>query len=233
MNMKELKRPRAQSGAFVIARKFEHALQAGIWVVLAAMLTSAPAARGQCIAVQFNGTVAAKQTFQKRFTKGLIFRLVPEGDGWSMEVRPAHDRQGIAEYSYIVTPPYRTSNPRYIYTGWDITTLEQVLAMKKRDFAFVLDRASYLRADVDLRHILWSAAKNQYQQGLDDMSEIPVGGGELTITDAKIGRDPAQAQKPWIAEMAFTVKLTVPSGLKIVRELRKSAVAAPCPKPAP
>ena len=200
-------------------------------MVLATMLACAPAARGQCIAVQFTGSVAAKQTFQKRFTKGLIFRLVPEGDGWSMEVRPAHDRQGIAEYSYIVTPPYRTSNPRYIYTGWDITTLEQVLAVKKRDFAFVLDRASYLRADVDLSHILWSAAENQYQQGLDDMSEIPVGGGELTITDAKIGRDPAQ--KPWIAEMAFTVKLTVPSGLKIVRELRKSAVAAPCPKPAP
>ncbi len=210
-----------------------------LWGVLGSIAFCAAAAWGQaspqarCVAVEFSGTVAAKQTFAMQFTPKLIFRLVPEGDGWSMEVRPTHDRQGIAEYSYIVTPPYRTSNPRYIYTGWDITTLEQVLAMKKRDFAFVLDRASYLRADVDLRHMLWSAAKTQYQQGLDDMSEIPVGGGELTITNAKIGRDPAQAQKPWIAEMAFTVKLTVPSEMKIARKLRKSAAAAPCPKPAP
>jgi len=208
--------------------------------MLALMLACAPAAQGQsktaqmqCVAVHFSGTVRAGQAFERQFTEGLIFRLAPESAGWTIEIRPADDPRGVAEYSYLVSPPYRSSNARFIYPGWDNNTVEQVVTWKERKFSFVLDRQSYIRADRDLNHILWTATEAQYQQALKDMATRPIGGGELTITSSRIGHDSPPSKEKRIAEMEFAVRLTVPASLKVVPELRKTVAPVTCPRPAP
>ena len=95
-------------------------LTALLVVLGAATLDAQPA----CRASRFDGEVSHGQAFEHELAPGLVFRLAPERHpanppGWRIEVRSRAMPEPENELSWVVTPPYRFWNPRYLDTSYD------------------------------------------------------------------------------------------------------------------
>ena len=142
--------------------------------------------------VSFNGEVRMGQNFEKEFGNGLVFILRaskdPQTPGWTIEIRPhGESSPSEMEFSWVATPPYRFFNPRYLEVSYGYSA-EEIVAMNRREFQFVLDRSSYERASDAVRTLLWPAGNTQevLEKAEKTLQEARLCRGVLRILDSRV-----------------------------------------------
>ena len=149
-----------------------------------------------------------------------MFELVPSEAGWTIEITPQKvTGPGPSEYSWVVTPPYRSSNPRYLDTSYGVSAKEALHETPRR-FNFVLNEAQYQKAFrlVDLAISSRPLSDRRSQEEMEKESKdaaaglmkFPVSVGRLSILDSKLtlGNDSKDlGSLDWIK---FEVILRVP-----------------------
>ncbi len=73
------------------------------------------------VAQRFVGEVARGQTFEKEISASLAFRLIPNEYGWTVSV--GTPVRADADFSAVMTPPFRGMNHRYI-EGWHFRNVD-------------------------------------------------------------------------------------------------------------
>ncbi len=171
-----------------------------------------------CVATRFAGEVGKEQAFEKEFGPGLLFRLKPERhpanpQGWTIEVRskanPEHD------YLLVATPPYRSSNPRYLDTAYGMNA-RQAVEWSPRGFSFVLTEQDYQKLSDALEFLLWPGnySSQQVKTAEKEWKEILAKRsieGRLRILDSRIGSTGPEDEVGWIEHLKFEVELCVPA----------------------
>jgi len=125
-----------------------------------------------------------------------MFNLVPSNSGWTIEITPkAVNGNEPSEYIWVVTPPYRSSNPRYLDTTYGVSA-EEAVHETPRSFNFVLNEAQYEKAFrlVDIAISSRPLSDHRSQEELEKESKdvvaalmrFPVSVGQLSILDSKI-----------------------------------------------
>ncbi|HXN54215.1 MAG TPA: hypothetical protein VN943_19960 [Candidatus Acidoferrum sp.] len=107
-----------------------------------------PFGEARCVRLSYAGEVSSGQTFERKFSEKLLFRLNPKTaqSGWTIEVIPeAQDGTGQREYIWVVTPPYRFYNVRDLDTSYG-TSAREAVEYSPRDFNFVLNEEQFKRA---------------------------------------------------------------------------------------
>ena len=177
---------------------------------------SAPPA---CAPTKFIGEVDKGQVFEKEFGPGLVFRLQPSThaenpQGWTIEVRskqhPGHD------YGMVATPPYRSTNPRYLDTSYR-TTAKQAVELSPRSFRFVLTEGDYEAVHEALEYLLWPGnySRAQVEAAEKTWKEILASRtmeGRLTILDSRLGSSGPDDKTGWIERLKFEAELCLPGG---------------------
>ncbi|MBI2204791.1 MAG: hypothetical protein HYU41_13155 [Candidatus Rokubacteria bacterium] len=106
----------------------------------------------------FTASVRHGEAFERTFGRNLVFRLAPSRDpsipGWTIEVRARGDANPERELSWLVTPPYRSWNPRYLDLSYGRSAGEAV-ALTPREFAYLTDVADFERAAAAVKTLLW------------------------------------------------------------------------------
>src|SRR5690348_4346832 len=91
--------------------------------------------------LKFSGEVSEGQTFRKSLGHGLDFVLAPttepEITGWTVKVSPRDKPLDpeCADFLWVVTPPYRFQNARYLDTSYR-TTAQEAVRWSPREFSF-------------------------------------------------------------------------------------------------
>lgn len=145
--------------------------------------------------VRFFGEVARGLSFRKDIGHGLDLVLKPlpspeSGDatGWTIEVTP-QGRQPDDEcrdFVWVVTPPYRFWNPRYLSTEYG-KLAQEVVRTSPREFNFVLNCADFTVERQRVDRVLWpySYSKEDVDDSLAKLGTSPHGTGRLWIKDSK------------------------------------------------
>ena len=168
---------------------------------------------------RFAGEVARGQAFERALAPGLVFRLVPDEGGWTVWV--GQPGAPDADWSGVVTPPFRGPNARYL-EAWHFRNADNSgpnapgpgsvnAPQAVRDFAFVEQADDYRRALDALQGVLWPRTDTQGQAALDALGEIMARArrGRLTITDLQLGGlEPGT--RPWIERLRFVVEFPEP-----------------------
>ncbi len=192
-----------------------------LWAILGVL--SVIGAGAQSGSVIFFGEVSRGQTFRKDISHGLEFVLNPSTldpgkiTGWTIEVtptaRPSHS--DCTDYVWVVNPPYRSYNTRFLDTSYGITA-QEALRTSPRDFKFVLNCADYEteRNRVDI--VLWpyNYPKAVVDKALAELGTSPLGNGNLWIQDYRIspGEKAEDGSEPDIIEwIKFKVEIEFPS----------------------
>jgi len=185
-----------------------------IAVVLSITSHDAPAADAACAPAPtlaaFSGDVRHGDAFERPFGAGLVFRLAPSRDpgvpGWTIEIRARGDADPERELSWLVTPPYRFWNPRYVDTSYGHTAAEAA-RFTPREFRFLLDARDWTRADATVRRILWpgNATNAELDQARAALDAVRSGRGIFHIRDARLGRAPDGIER--IERLEFAVEL--------------------------
>jgi hypothetical protein len=141
---------------------------------------------------RFTAEISRGQDFEREFGSGLLFRLRaskdPQTPGWTIEIRPKGETNPEVEFSWVVTPPYRFFNPRYLEVSYGLSA-KQIVEISPRDFNFVRNRAAYDAGAEAVRKLLWPA-------GIDDaeldrarkaLEELPTCRGTFRILDSRVG----------------------------------------------
>jgi hypothetical protein len=163
--------------------------------------------------VRFGGEVRDGHEFARDVGRDLVFRLVPSRDrwapGWTIEVRWRGETAGERERSWVVTPPYRAWNPRYLDLAYGKSAAE-VVAITPREFAFVADPGDFDRVHAAVRRILWpdGASDAEVDAARAVVEGARKGEGRLHIRRARLGTG-ADGRK-WIEALAFDVELCLP-----------------------
>ena len=110
-----------------------------------------------CKAERVEGVVFHGEVYRAEFGDGLLFRLTPATNpknpqGWTIQVLSREG--GMSDYAAVATPPYRSSNPRYLDTGYGIDA-EEAVRWKIREFRFVLGDGDFQRMHAALGTALW------------------------------------------------------------------------------
>jgi hypothetical protein len=123
-------------------------------------------------AIRFSGQLARGETFRKEINKDLAFALVPNTidpeaiSGWTITISPEGDHpRECNDFVWVVMPPYRSYNPRYLDTSYG-TTAEEAMKFSPRDFNFVLNCSDYKQEEARVDRILWS-----YSYSNDEVQE--------------------------------------------------------------
>jgi Regulator of Chromosome Condensation (RCC1) repeat protein len=180
-----------------------------------------------CMQISFEGEVSAGHLFEKSFGGGLVFRLNPEGalSGWIMQAVP-EARPGTsgtdphAEYIWVVNPPYRGRNARYLDTSYGVTAKEAVQS-SPYDFNFVLSQQQFEEASdlVDKAIMSTSASDRRSREEIVEegskaadrlLTGLPVSKGRLVILDSRIGNSDKAVREEAIEWLKFRVDLRVP-----------------------
>jgi tetratricopeptide (TPR) repeat protein len=140
-----------------------------------------------------SGHVVRGQTFEQRIGDGLVFRLTPDPQGWTIGViragRPEEDYAGIA------TPPYRGINPRYV-EGWHFRNRANTgpnegdvnAPQHERGFAFVVTPEGYRAAATALDTLLWGLPSEvERARAREALQAASRGRGALRITGSTLG----------------------------------------------
>ncbi len=163
-----------------------------LWLICAVL--ASPSGGAGVNRISFSGEVSQGQTFRKSIGHGLEFVLMPVsagGDitGWTIEVAPQgtpSDPQ-CNDYVWVVTPPFRFQNARYLDTEYGITAQEAVRA-SPREFSFVLNCADAKSEQGRLDVVLWpySYLPRQVDEALAKLGSSPLGKGRLWIEKYRI-----------------------------------------------
>jgi hypothetical protein len=164
---------------------------------------------------RFSGEVSAGKVFERGFGPGLVFRLSPMDDeetpGWVIVIE-SRDSSTYAEYSWVLTPPYRGMNPRYLHVGYGQSASDVVNGGPHR-FRFVRNLPDYDRArqnvSVVLGRVALPAGKNYqdaFDESLKNMEGIPYCTGSLKILDSHLGTNPDKSRQ-FIDWIKFEVEL--------------------------
>jgi hypothetical protein len=146
-------------------------------------------AQPACRPSRFGGEVSHGQAFEHALAPDLVFRLAPEGHpanppGWRVEVRSRALPEPENELSSLVTPPYRSWNPRYLDTsyGW---SARDAVNYGPREFRFVTPATEYRAAVEAVRALLWPSgiAEADARRTLDSVCRAT---GRLVILDARV-----------------------------------------------
>lgn len=201
-----------------------------------------------CLRMSFQGEVSAGQTYEQGLGANLLFRLKQNEVGWYIEVLPNPRSSTNAEFIWVVTPPYRFGNARYVDTSYGVSAKEAV-KWTPRDFNFVLDEQEYKRAGELVDLVLWSRppsdqkSKEEIEKQSDEaakaLSRFPVAKGQLFILDSKVGTY-AKTGEPGSIEwtkftfgtidwIKFRVELRVPCDFAPVSDSKIKIDRSACP----
>jgi hypothetical protein len=187
-----------------------------------------PFGEDQCLHLSFAGEVSAGQAFGRKFSKKLGFRLNPSQSGWTIEVISYEQTDsGNAEYSWVVNPPYRSYNVRYMDTTYG-TTPSEAIKYSPRDFNFVLNEQQFKRASdlVEMAIMSHPLSDHRSQQELDKESmdaiqaleALPVAKGRLTIMNSRVADPTEEGDFGSIEWLKFKVELHVPCGFATISD---------------
>jgi hypothetical protein len=122
----------------------------------------------------------------------LVFRLAPSGHpanppGWTIEVRSRELPEPENELSWVVTPPHRFWNPRYLDTGYGWSARDAV-DYGPREFRFVTTAADYLVAAQAVRKLLWPTGlpERALAEARRALESVRRATGRLIIVDARV-----------------------------------------------
>lgn len=164
-----------------------------LWLPFIASLNLS--AGSQDRAITFAGEVSQGEAFWKSIGHGLDFVLTPSSaergaiSGWTMEVspqgRPADPQ--CTDFVWVVTPPYRFQNARYLDTSYG-TTAQDAVRASPREFNFVLSCADFKTERERLDRVLspYMYSKKDVDEALAKLGSSPVGKGRLWIEDYRI-----------------------------------------------
>ena len=167
-----------------------------------------------CEAAFIVGQIARGESFEGSFGANLVFRMDAEASlrnpqGWTLRVssvtEPDHD------YSMVVTPPYRFSNPRYVDTSY-ATAAEAALAMTPRNFAFVATEESYRVASDAIEVLLSSGSysEREVMSAGEALESVPTFQGRLWIEDGEIAPPDSDQPLGTIEWIRFRAELCEP-----------------------
>ncbi len=218
--------------------------------VKAALMTALIAASGaataaQCRSFSIIGELAAGETFKRAISPELSFRLEPsravDEGGWTFEIGPTVPRAQLGaesefkQYVYVLTPPYRFGNTRYVDTRYG-TTAQDAVADTPRPFWFLARRADGAAASAALNLVLWPQQQDGAQdRGLAALAALPRGQGRFHILDSRItpgtavsfsGDQRADAYGA-IRWLKFRVDLIVPASFAVLAKLKPRTARCP------
>lgn len=182
-----------------------------------------PFGEAQCVQISFVSEISAGQRFERKFGDNLVFRLNPSGaSGWFIEVIPeAQGGTDKKEYVWVVTPPYRFSNVRYLDTSYG-TKAREAVHYSPRDFNFVLNEEQFNRAADLVNLAIFShplsdqRTKEELIKESEDAREallaLSVSKGRLTILDSRTTEPEGADDFGSIEWLKFKVELQVPCG---------------------
>lgn len=137
----------------------------------------------------FQAHILRSEKFQRNIGNGLIFQLIPDEYGWSIEIVPESGGGDIpyGDFASIATPPYRGINALQIQ-GWHFRNTNNTAPndgsvnapQEIRDFQFVLNKTDAYTMSV---------AIEQFTSGktLDFSPNVFVGQGHLEIMNLELG----------------------------------------------
>lgn len=144
---------------------------------------ASPSAPGFGI-IHFSGEVSRGESLEKRLWNDLIFVLKATDSGWDISVTGGEDRD--SDFVWVVTPPYRFDNARYLGTVYGHSAADAV-AWTPRAFSFVTNPMDYVRAGDAVRKLLWPSRLPEMEIKAVEktLAQVPKGNGMLKITGAK------------------------------------------------
>ena len=141
--------------------------------------------------VRFSGEVQKGQNFEREFSPGLLFRLAAVDDsgmpGWMIVVRPKDAQDPAAEFSWVVTPPYRAYNPRFLAVSYGYSA-KQIVQHTPRTFRFVRNLSDYKTAAQAVRGLLWGESPGTDEEHLKVLNAVPTCAGTLRILDSRVSQ---------------------------------------------
>ena len=170
------------------------------------------------------GEVSQDQTFRQDIGYELDFLLEPNTmdpgnvTGWIISVVP-HDKPfdpQCNDFVWVVTPPFRFQNARYIDTSYSTTAQEAVQA-SPREFNFVLNCADFEVEHERVSRVLWpySHSKKEVDEARAKLGSSPVGKGQLWIQEYWITRGHRSSEGVEVGQIhwiKFRVDIRFPSG---------------------
>ena len=168
--------------------------------------SSAWAGSGENKSIRFSGEVSRGQKYSREFSRRLVFNLFPTDYGWDIAVWDKGDPK--ADFVFVVTPPYRFFNPRYLGAIYGYSAAEAV-ALTPRAFHFVMSRSDYASALAAVQRLSWpqGGSKKALEEAKRFLDHVSKGQGELKIVDATLGRKSGKEQ---IEYLRFSVELKLP-----------------------
>jgi hypothetical protein len=176
--------------------------------------------------IRFGGEASQGQTFRKSIGHGLDFLLRPNSaqlgviTGWTIEVSPQGQPSDpeCRDFSWVVTPPYRFGNARYLDTQYAITAQEAV-RNSPREFSFVLNCTDLKTERERVGRVLWpyTYTKQDVDEALAKLGSSPTGKGWLWIKDYRItpgDKSSAGLDLGSIHWIKFKVEIKFPEGLR-------------------
>lgn len=171
--------------------------------------------------MHFSGQLSRGDEFRKELTRDLVLTLEPNKlesagtSGWTIMVSPQGDHPPECDdFVWVVTPPFRGYNARYLDTSYG-TTAEEAMKFSPRDFNFVLNCSDYERERERVDRLLWpyNYTEEQIKQAEESLGTSPQGKGRLWVRDYKTKASPNPAgdknagQIDWIS---FDVEIEMP-----------------------
>ena len=171
--------------------------------------------------VRIRGGIHRGDKFEKQIGRGLYLRLVPDDEGWQIEVGDQHD-----DFTGCVNPPFHGITPMQI-EGWHFRTDDNTAARpssdflspgvgEKRWFDFVLSADDNKKECDNLSAALYiNDEKNpEHVRALSDMGQYTSGRGWLAITAITLG-NLVPGQQAWIESLQFEAELSFTGALEL------------------
>lgn len=193
-------------------------------------------AEERCLRLSIEGEVSSGRTFEQPFGGNLRFRLDPQPAlaGWFIEVVPERQpANGFAEYLWVVNPPYRSWNSRYLDTsyGWKA---KDAVGESPRNFNFVVNEEQFKKAS-ELVDIASMSRPQSDQRSKEEIAKeiadaeyalvsFPVAKGRLVILDSKVGAPNKNEELGTIEWLKFRVELRVPCDFAVLADSPKIAI---------
>jgi hypothetical protein len=164
---------------------------------------------------RFSGRLQVGQRFERRFADSLRFVLEPaDVSGWSIQIL---QRDTLADYAGIATPPFHGPNPTQI-EAWHFRNQDNTGPSRgpwpgaEREFSFVTTRRDYQAAAAALDVMLWPNGRSdgEVDSARAVFDALPTGRGRLRITDMRLG-DLGAGRPPRFEAMRFHVELVLPA----------------------
>lgn len=175
------------------------------WVVILLVCVSAPVWAGTQV---LTGRIRQGESYHEKINDRLTFHLVPNSagnpPGWVITIAPSDLSR--EDYVWVVTPPYRFWNPRYVDVSYGVSAQEAV-GNSPRDFFYVTNEDDFKKAERAVDILLWPYhySEKEVEQARKDLDAVRRSSGVFTITDSRITRD--ADGKEMISELSFSVEL--------------------------